>query len=82
MSTKKATIPEILLGGLLKLGITSWEDLKVILLTLGNETNMIRMVARIEDAVDAGEKMDWSEALKIAISVRNSERQAENSTDL
>lgn len=31
---------------------------------------MAGMIARIEERVDAGEKMDWSEALKIAIMIR------------
>jgi hypothetical protein len=31
---------------------------------------MAGMIARIEERVDTGEKMDWSEALKIAIMIR------------
>lgn len=72
MNSKKPTIPEILYAGLWLLGITNKEHIKVILLTLETEDNMARMIARIEDRVDAGEKMDWSEALKIAITLRSS----------
>ena len=70
MNYKNPTIPEILYAGLIKLGITDQEHLKVILLTLQTEDNMAGMIARIEDRVDAGVKMDWSEALKIAIMIR------------
>ena len=72
MNSKNPTIPEILYAGLIKLGITDQEHLKVILLTLQTEDNMAGMIARIEERVDTGEKMDWSEALKIAITLRSS----------
>jgi hypothetical protein len=70
MNSKNPTIPEILYAGLIKLGITDQEHLKVILLTLQTEDNMAGMIARIEERVDTGEKMDWSEALKTAIMIR------------
>ena len=70
MSSKNPTIPEVLLAGLQLLGITEKEHLKVILLTLQTEDNMARMVARIEDIVEAKEQMDWSEALKMAVAIR------------
>lgn len=73
MDSKKPTIPEILFAGLWKLGITDKEHLKVILLTLKTEDNMAVMIARIEDKVENKETMDWSEALKMAASIRNSE---------
>lgn len=70
MNSKNPSIPEILYAGLWNLGIKDREDLKVILLTLQTEDNMASMIARIEDRVDAGEKMDWSEALKMALIIR------------
>ena len=73
MSSRNPTIPEILYAGLQKLGITDKEQLRVILLTLETEDNMAAMIARIEDRVENKETMDWSEALKMAISIRNSE---------
>ena len=73
MDSKKPTIPEILYAGLHLLGITDKEQLKVILLTLETEDNMAAMIARIEDRVENKETMDWSEALKMAVSIRNSE---------
>ena len=73
MNYKNPTIPEILYAGLIKLGITDQEHLKVILLTLQTEDNMAGMIARIEDRVENKETMDWSKALKIAVSIRNSE---------
>jgi len=72
MQYKNPTIPEILLAGLIKLGITDKEDLKVILLTLKAEDNMAKMIARIEDKVENKEKMDWNEALRMAILISNS----------
>ena len=73
MSSRNPTIPEILYAGLQKLGITDKEQLRVILLTLETEDNMAAMIARIEDKVENKETMDWSKALKIAVSIRNSE---------
>lgn len=70
MNSKNPTILEVLYAGLYLLGITNKEELRVILLTLQTEDNMARMVARIEDRADAGEKMDWSEALKMALKIR------------
>ncbi len=75
MSSRKPTIPEILYAGLQLLGITDKEQLKIILLTLDTEDNIAGMIARIEDRVENKETMDWSEALKIAVSIRNSEHQ-------
>lgn len=75
MSSRNPTIPEILYAGLQLLGMTDKEQLKVILLTLETEDNMAAMIARIEDRVENKEIMDWSEALKIAISIKNSKHQ-------
>lgn len=72
MQHTRPTIPEILLAGLMKLGITDKEDLKVILLTLKTEDNMAIMIARIEDKVEDKEIMDWNEALRMAILISNS----------
>ena len=72
MQHTRPTIPETLLAGLMKLGITDKEDLKVILLTLKTEDNMAIMIARIEDKVEDKEIMDWNEALRMAILISNS----------
>jgi hypothetical protein len=71
MNSKNPTIPEILYAGLIKLGITDQEHLKVILLTLQTEDNMARMIARIEDRVENKEKMGWDGALKMAITINS-----------
>ena len=47
MNSKNPTIPEILYAGLIKLGITDQEHLKVILLTLQTEDNMAGRAPKI-----------------------------------